>query len=154
MEIPRVYITDKGKEGLIYKDFCCREVGKRAADGGIFWRCIHKECKGRMKTDEDKADVEYDGGHLCQADANEVAVRVIKTKVRKRARVETTPSPAIYLQETATLAATPAAASKMPTFTSMCHTLYRERRALYPPLSASRDTLVIPQRFVTLFVLL
>ncbi len=32
----RVYTTDKGKEGLIYNDFCYREVRKRAADGGIF----------------------------------------------------------------------------------------------------------------------
>jgi hypothetical protein len=63
----RDYITDKGKEGKIYNNFIYREVKKRAADGGIFWRCINKACAGRMKTDEDKEVVFYDGGkqQLC-----------------------------------------------------------------------------------------
>jgi hypothetical protein len=33
----RSYTTDKDKPGLIYNDYCYREVTqKRAADGGIF----------------------------------------------------------------------------------------------------------------------
>jgi hypothetical protein len=133
----RVYTTDKGKEGLIYNDFCYREVRKRAADGGIFWRCIHKGCPGRMNTTEDKDQVEYDGGHNHQSDPNEVAIREVKTRARKRARTETTPMPAIYSQEVATLATLPAAAANMPTYLSVSKTLYRERRSLFPALPTS-----------------
>ena len=147
MANPRLFTTDKGKEGLIHNDFCYREVKKRAADGGIFWRCVRKDCQGRMKTDEDKAIVLYGGGRNHQPNVIEVAVREVKTLLRKRARTETTPIPSIYWQETATLAATPAAAAQMPTFLSLSHTLYRERRAIFPDLPVTRDTLVIPQRF-------
>jgi hypothetical protein len=100
-----------------------------------------------MKTTEDKDQVEYDGGHSHQSDQNEVAIREVKTRARKRARTETTPMPAIYSQEVATLAALPAAASNMPTYLSLSKTLYRERRSQFPALPASRQTLVIPQRF-------
>jgi hypothetical protein len=144
----RSYTTDKDKPGLIYNDYCYREVTqKRAADGGIFWRCILRSCRGRMKTDEDRTSVEYDGGHNHQPDLNNVLVREVKTRARKRAKLESTPVPTIYRQETATLAATPAAAAQMPTFQSISHTLYRERRSMFPPLPATRDALVLPQRF-------
>ena len=60
MANPRVYITDKGKEGLIYNNYCYREVKKHTSDGGTFWRCIHKDCKGRMKTNGERDEVFYD----------------------------------------------------------------------------------------------
>ena len=72
MANPRLFTTDKGKEGLIHNDFCYREVKKRAADRGIFWRCVRKDCQGRMKTDEDKAIVLYGGGHNHQPNVIEV----------------------------------------------------------------------------------
>lgn len=144
----RSYTTDKDKQGLIYNDYCYREVTqKRAADGGIFWRCILRSCRGRMKTDEDRTSVEYDGGHNHQPDLNDVLVREVKTRARKRAKLESTPVPTIYRQETAALAATPAAAVQMPTFQSISHTLYRERRSMFPPLPVTRDALILPQRF-------
>lgn len=147
MAIPSIYTSDKGKEGLIYNDFCYREVKKRAADGGIFWRCIHKGCQGRMKTDDDKQTVFYDGGHNHQPDLDEIAVRQVKTRARKRARTETTPIPAIYRQEVAALAGMPAAAATMPAFLSVSTTLHRERRSVFPALPASRQALVIPPQF-------
>ncbi len=147
MSNPRQFTTDKRKDGLIHNNFCYREVTERAADGGIFWRCINKGCKGRMKTDEDKIAILYDGGHSHRTDLNDVAVREAKSRARKRARTETTPVPKIYWDEVATLSATPGAASSMPTFSSLSHTLYRERRSVFPPLPATRDALIIPRRF-------
>jgi hypothetical protein len=137
--------TDKGKEGICYLGYVYR-FGKRGANDRIFWRCIIKDCKGRLATDEDNSNPEIRTGHDNHPpNPDLVEVREVKTACRNRAAAEFTPLRTVYDQETAVLANNPRAGALMPVFRSVSTTMLRERHATFPPLPKRRTDIVIPQ---------
>jgi hypothetical protein len=46
---------DKGKEGICYLSYVYR-FGREVLNDRIFWRCILKDCKGRLATNEDNSN--------------------------------------------------------------------------------------------------
>ena len=72
-------------------------------------------------------------------------IKEVVDRMKERARTEMTPVAVIYRQETTGL--NPLVAAATPSFHSLDSTLYRCRRARYPPLPQSRQDIHLPDVF-------
>ena len=112
--------------------------------GKYIWRCVDRICPGRAVTDVQDQLVSCNENHSHLPKVTETVVELIKDKMKKRAREETTPIPQIYhkaLQDVAQYEDRESIVSIMPTFSSMSSSLYRKRHERLPPLPSSIDEL-------------
>ena len=89
-------------------------------------------------------------GHNHSVDGVEAEVERVKHELRKRAREEVTPIPAIYndaLVDIATQVEDEAVAARLPTFPSLKSSMYRSRRSRLPTLPMSQEDVRIEGRW-------
>lgn len=125
MNVVSEFVTEKGKEGVGYRGYLYR-YGSCDTEGTVRWRCLSsKTCNAALQTGQDKTNPTEKGFHTHPPKPEEVRVRNVRTNLRKRARTETTPIPAVYRTETNPLAASPVVAALMPSLKSVSSSLYR-----------------------------
>ena len=93
------------------------------------WRCQDRSCSGRVITDTNDQLVTCNDKHIHPPKATETAVEMVKERMKKRAKEETTPVPRIYheaLQEVAQHENRETIAPVLSTFSSMWSSLYRK----------------------------
>ncbi len=142
---PKVFKTEKGKDGLSFDGFCYR-LDQPGADGNtLYWRCIDKKsCKGRIATDARYRHPTIRKVHSYLPVVSKVKVREVRKKLRDRAATETLSLNAIYREEILPLANFPAAAAMMPPYASVSTSMKRDRRAALPDLPDTRADIDVP----------
>ena len=94
-------------------------------------RCAKRICPARITTEGNEV-LQQTNGHNHPVDGVEAEVERVKHGLRKRAREEVTPIPAIYndaLVNIATQVEDEAVAARLPTFPSLKSSMYRSRRS-------------------------
>ena len=130
------FITNqKGGQSLLWNGSRFT-LNRKMANGTIYWRCCKRSCPARITTFEDQLQ-QQTNGHNHPVNPTELRVEQIKSHLRKRARQEVTPVPAIYSEALVNLSTQPdcsEVASSMPTFPSFKSSMYRSRRSRYAKL--------------------
>lgn len=135
--------TTRGACSLLHEGYKYT-LNRRTTDGQTYWRCHDRSCSGRAVTDSNDQLVSCNNQHSHPPQPAERAAEVVKEKMKKRAREETTPVPRIYrdgLQQVAQESNRESVAPLLPTFSSLRSTLYRKRHQRLPPLPRSVDDL-------------
>ena len=147
--------TQRGARALLHEGYRY-VVNRRGRDERIFLRCgKSRNCSGCLCTLKDEIISTNDNhNHPPDEASNEVdkIVDSIKGKVRTTAQ----PIPAVYTEEIqaiATHADRDTIAAKLPTFSSLKTSLYRQRRALIPPLPKTRDDVHFDGKTIILAVI-
>ena len=128
--------TTKGKPALIC-DGRRLTLNRRMENGVCYWRCAKRTCPARITTEGN--DLKHQTAP--HNHAVDTQVKTIQSDMRKRAREEITPVPAIYndhLIRLSTHSDRDSIALQLPTFTSMKSSLYRSRWSRLPPLPLTR----------------
>lgn len=136
--------TQKGAQSLLWEGSRFT-INRKMANGTIYWRCSKRSCPARITTDGEQL-LQQTNGHNHPVDPVELRVEEIKSKLRKRAREEVVPIPAIYndaLVELSTQQDCASVAANLPTFTSVKSSMYRSRRSRLPTLPKSRAEITL-----------
>ena len=90
-------------------------------EGQSYWRCVDRNCPGRVSTDENDALIFENNAHNHQPNVTEIAVGKIVDAMKERAKAETTSIPRIYQETMQRIAASQSedVAATVPTFTSL-----------------------------------
>ena len=110
-------------------------------DNGVcYWRCAKGTSPARITTEGNDLK-QQTAPHNHAVDVVDTQVKAIQSDMRKRAREEITPVPAIYndhLIHLSTHSNRDSIALQLPTFTSMKSSLYRSHWRRLPPLPLTR----------------
>ena len=135
--IMKFITTQKGEPALIFNGSHFT-LNRKMDTGVIYWRCVKRTCPARITT-QDEELLQQTAGHNHPVDAVDCEVQAIRSQMRKRAREEITPIPAIYNEQLISLNTHPernSIAPKLPNFTSLKSSLYRNRRSRLYTFSA------------------
>ena len=117
--IMEIIKTQKGGEALIWHGSKFT-LNRNMANGKKYWRCSKRTCPARVTSEENEV-TQQTNSHNHPVYGVEVQIERVKSGLRKRAREEVTPIPAIYnntLVDIATnLEKNEAVAGRLPTFT-------------------------------------
>ena len=142
-----IITTQKGGEALIWQG-CKFTLNRKMVNGKKYWRCAKRICPARITTEGNEV-LQQTNGHNHPVDGVEAEVERVKHGLRKRAREEVTPIPAIYndaLVDIATQVEDEAVAARLPTFPSLKSSMYRSRRSRLPPLPMSQEDIRISSK--------
>ena len=87
--------TTRGARSLLHQGYRYT-LNQRTTHGQIYWRCADRSCPGRTVTDVHDQLVSCNENHSHLPKVTETVVELVKDKMKKRAREETTPIPQIF----------------------------------------------------------
>ena len=131
--------TTKGKPALLF-DGSRFTLNRRMDNEVCYWRCAKRICPARITTEGNDLK-QQTAPHNHAVDVVDTQVKAIQSDMRKRAREEITPVPAIYndhLIHLSTHSDRDSIPLQLPTFTSMRSSLYRSCWSRLPPLPLTR----------------
>ncbi len=82
--------TTRGARSLLHEGYMYT-LNRRTADGHTYWRCHDRSCPGRAVTDSNDQLVSCNDKHSHPPQPAERAVEIVKEKMKKRAREDSTP---------------------------------------------------------------
>ena len=89
------FVTNqKGGQSLLWNGSIIT-LNRKMANGTMYWRCSRHSCPARITTQGDEP-LQQTNGHNHAVDPTESRMEQIKSNLRKRAREEVGPVPAIY----------------------------------------------------------
>ena len=139
-----VWKTAKGNTAVGYKGYSYR-FEKQNNNGFRIFRCMQKNCPGRLKTDEEYSNVEMiNGNHSHAPNPEEIIVRKITHKMREESACTTDSINKIYKKYQTQLAAVPLAAAMLPSLRSVDASLYRKRHRVLSSLPSKRSEIEVP----------